>query len=401
MCGKDAKPKRTCACQKCGAELDAGLRGPLKKWCMMCRKTPPCRKIPTCRHCGVVTGLSLKRRWPITVCQDCKDEHAKARAKRYKSLERGCVRCGSRFIGAWARRLCDPCLTMKKTAATVACVECGTVFRKSRQGGNSKGLFCTNRCHGIHRRRVNGAEARMRQRQRFMRIAKHERAAMHRQRRMRQELEKIVAFVVKRALTPCRDCGCSLPLLRGYGVSGGWRLFRCDGCSQARRKSNAKTARKSRLQRLRDSGVSVNPKHGSRAKRRGLPRMYGKSVTLGAVGDRDGWVCQLCGSPVDRTQDRNHPHYPCIDHIVPLGHKGNRSHGHVLNNIQIAHRSCNSAKGCRIACPSLLDCSDPREHVRVNRIDQTIGDLRCRVGSVKNGPFRPEPHATSTRVSVG
>jgi hypothetical protein len=399
MCGKDAKPKRTCACQKCGAELDAGLRGPPKKWCMMCRKTPPCRKIPTCRHCGVVTGLSLKRRWPITVCQDCKDEHAKARAKRYKSLERGCVRCGSRFIGAWARRLCDPCLTMKKTAATVACVECGTVFRKSRQGGNSKGLFCTNRCHGIHRRRVNGAEARRMQRrtqrQRFSRIAQHERSAMYRQRRMRKELAKIVTFVVKRALTACRQCGGSMPLLKGYGVQGGASLEFCSrGCLNRSRSAAFKA-------KCRSEGLSVNNGHQSRCRRRGLPRMYGRCVSLKAVGERDRWVCQLCNKPTaGRSRDCG-PLSPCVDHIVPIGHPGNRSHGHVPNNIQIAHRVCNESKGCSIACPSLLDCIDPREHVRMNGINQTPQILRTGVVLPTNGPFRPEPHATSTRVSVG
>lgn len=347
-------------CGNCGQEFDAGSnKGPVPKRCYGCRKVSR-RKAPASTH-------------------------------------RTCVKCGESFLGRSYRTHCMPC----RAAKQVACIECGEVFRKSRQGGSSKGLFCTNRCRGIHRRRANGTEARRRQRQRFSRIAQHERSAMYRKRRMRKELEKIVTFVVKRALMPCRDCGCALPLLRGYGVSGGWRLPFCETCSSQRKCVNRRRSRIVGKQRMREAGISVSPRHQSRAKRMGLPRMYGKDVSLPVIAERDGWVCQLCMEPVDTAHGRNHTRAPSIDHIVPLGHPSNRTHGHTPNNLQLAHRSCNALKQCRVACVSLFDCIDPREHVRINRIDQRVSEKIYGVPSEKNGPFCPEPHATSARVFPG
>ncbi len=229
----------------------------------------------------------------------------------------------------------------------------------------------------------------MRQRQRFMRIAKHERAAMHRQRRMRKELEKIVTFVVKRALTVCMVCNGSLPLMRGYGKQGASHsLCICSKKCLARR-----------MKALRPRG---NRGHHRRARKNGLPARKGKSVGLVAVGERDGWLCQLCGQEIEsRKGSISDPMSPCIDHIVPLNFPGNTAHGHVESNVQIAHRKCNGAKGCSIACLSLLDCMDPREHLRRMGIDQSVAINVDRLGSDKNGPFGGKPHATSTRVSVG
>ena len=53
---------------------------------------------------------------------------------------------------------------------------------------------------------------------------------------------------------------------------------------------------------------------------------------------RDGWICQLCGKPVNRGEQS-------IDHIRPLSLGG----GHTKDNVQLAHRVCNSSKGNRVA----------------------------------------------------
>lgn len=59
--------------------------------------------------------------------------------------------------------------------------------------------------------------------------------------------------------------------------------------------------------------------------------------------DRDGWVCQLCGEPVDPELKRPNVMAPTIDHIVPLSLGGD----HTMENCQLAHLSCNSSKGNR------------------------------------------------------
>jgi hypothetical protein len=105
-----------------------------------------------------------------------------------------------------------------------------------------------------------------------------------------------------------------------------------------------------------------------RAKRRGLPRQY--SITLPKVAERDGWMCMLCGTPVDRSLHHSHPMAASLDHVVPLNLPANTKHGHVWNNVQLAHRHCNESKGCSVACWSLLESDSPRDAIRSRCIDQ-------------------------------
>jgi 5-methylcytosine-specific restriction endonuclease McrA len=54
------------------------------------------------------------------------------------------------------------------------------------------------------------------------------------------------------------------------------------------------------------------------------------------VFERDEGICGICGDPVDR--DDFH-----IDHVISLSKGGKHSYG----NVQVAHPSCNIAKGNR------------------------------------------------------
>lgn len=53
--------------------------------------------------------------------------------------------------------------------------------------------------------------------------------------------------------------------------------------------------------------------------------------------ERDGLTCGLCGGSVER--DDVH-----IDHILPVAHGGTDDPA----NLQVAHSSCNMAKGARV-----------------------------------------------------
>lgn len=59
------------------------------------------------------------------------------------------------------------------------------------------------------------------------------------------------------------------------------------------------------------------------------------------VFDADGWVCQLCGGPVDPDLRAPDQYSVSLDHIVPMEHGGD----HVRENVQTAHLTCNVAKG--------------------------------------------------------
>lgn len=60
------------------------------------------------------------------------------------------------------------------------------------------------------------------------------------------------------------------------------------------------------------------------------------------VYERDNWVCQLCGEPVDVTLPANHPLSATLDHIeckswvlVP---------DDTARNLRLAHMACNSSR---------------------------------------------------------
>lgn len=81
----------------------------------------------------------------------------------------------------------------------------------------------------------------------------------------------------------------------------------------------------------------------ARARRVGSRSVRG-SVGLRDVGDRDGWLCGLCGEPVDATLKVPNRWAPTVDHIVPLVLGGT----HDWDNVQLAHMTCNSSKGARV-----------------------------------------------------
>jgi hypothetical protein len=58
------------------------------------------------------------------------------------------------------------------------------------------------------------------------------------------------------------------------------------------------------------------------------------------IFERDGWICQICLAPIDRTVSHRHPMSATLDHIVPLSRCGT----HTRQNVQTAHRQCNSLK---------------------------------------------------------
>lgn len=55
--------------------------------------------------------------------------------------------------------------------------------------------------------------------------------------------------------------------------------------------------------------------------------------------------CGICGQPVDFSLKFPHPLSPCIDHIIPVDKGGHPSD---LQNLQLAHLTCNRAKSDKI-----------------------------------------------------
>lgn len=159
----------------------------------------------------------------------------------------------------------------------------------------------------------------------------------------------------------CRNCGCDFVSLRSVVCSASCRkaeaaaymraLYQatkklkpreerpCAVCQRlfASNRSNAKYC-----SRACSRKALGNHNHFERAKRHGVKRDY--SVTPIRVFERDGWKCQLCGTPTPASaKGRLKRNSPELDHVIPLSQGG----GHTWDNVQCACRACNAAKGAR------------------------------------------------------
>lgn len=56
-------------------------------------------------------------------------------------------------------------------------------------------------------------------------------------------------------------------------------------------------------------------------------------------------ICGICGKPVDFSFKYPHPLSPCIDHIIPIAKGGHPSD---IDNLQLAHWTCNRAKSDKL-----------------------------------------------------
>ena len=75
----------------------------------------------------------------------------------------------------------------------------------------------------------------------------------------------------------------------------------------------------------------------------------------GEAFERDGWVCGLCGDPVDPSLKYPDPRSKSLDHIVPIARGGEHSRG----NAQLAHLRCNIAKSDREVMPDGYSWASP------------------------------------------
>lgn len=62
------------------------------------------------------------------------------------------------------------------------------------------------------------------------------------------------------------------------------------------------------------------------------------------IAERDNWTCWLCGDTAWVTTwvaERPDPHYPSVDHVVPISLGGPDT----LENVRLAHYRCNVRRG--------------------------------------------------------
>ena len=87
----------------------------------------------------------------------------------------------------------------------------------------------------------------------------------------------------------------------------------------------------------------LNPdKRSARAHRYRARKLAAFVEDVGRIDvlERDGWVCHICGEPIDKELEFPHRLYGTLDHVVPLSKGGL----HCSDNVKAAHWICNSLK---------------------------------------------------------
>ena len=185
------------------------------------------------------------------------------------------------------------------------CEWCGSVFRTTR----SRARFCREEC----RRLREGADRRARN------------------------------------ATRCRvwvgDCAVCGRLFVSPGVGGVQKNRTCsDECFEIRHREQARLISERQCEEMPKRKRHPESYHLNDVRRQGA-EVSGEVFAREDVYERDGWVCQLCGKPVDRGLEWPDPFSASLDHVVPVSAGGE----HSLLNCQLAHLRCNQAKGARVA----------------------------------------------------
>lgn len=154
----------------------------------------------------------------------------------------------------------------------------------------------------------------------------------------------------------CESCGAdagSSPRRIGRCVrcrSDGVAPCSVDGCTRPVRARGVCSAHYKRDARA-DGRIVPEPwsdrRRANYARRRALKAgaAAGAPFTSAEVFERDGWLCGLCSQPVDSAVEYPDPASASLDHVVPLSRGGE----HSLENVQLAHLSCNVSKGAAVA----------------------------------------------------
>lgn len=197
----------------------------------------------------------------------------------------------------------------KDSPIRVKCSKCGGEFvRTFHHLTTHKPIICPG-CHKLERER---AAAKIEAEREHRREERKKRIELRKAETERKRLERLIPH-------PCPVCGTMTTRLK----------YCSDDC---RIKANNKSKESRRRVKIKNATID-------------------KDITVKGLFLRDCGVCAICGEPCDFndyivkdgfTVCGNN--YPSIDHIIPLAKGGQ----HSWDNVQLAHRLCNSIKHDRI-----------------------------------------------------
>lgn len=235
---------------------------------------------------------------------------------------------GFEYLGGFTRKDCF---------IKVKCKTCGEISKRSTQPFVDGKAVCAN-CK--HLASVEKRENEKKQKQ------------IERERREAEKLEanplSLSPYQLERQKVldiqhTCKICGKQYTI-RSYMKSINTKYVRDSGfCSAFCRDKAKHDARLRNSKKYKAQGKSWRCNGCARARKLGLP--FEEGITKKKLLKRDGDRCAICSLPLQMDGDFRAPLYWSVDHIIPLA-KGivNGRGGHTWDNVQLAHRQCNSAK---------------------------------------------------------
>lgn len=284
------------------------------------------------------------RRWCMAVVREkrgwrfvCAERSGRQRKIGVETIRRD---CGLESYHDWDEheelrlvrlRYCECCGRPKNTKTKSICWECARMWKRSSLSPQTCDL-CGKAYQG-HNRKYCGGECRQK--------AHHERLKMTTVERICKVCEmEFRTSKWKRSVCCSTECANAWRARR----QADWPVVEgeCMRCKEPfrRRVHYVKVEVQSRYcstQCLKRDQQAANLRGCRKRGRKDLRPL------LSTIGARDGWVCQLCGEPVDARIIAPDKRCASIDHIIPLSRGGTND----AVNLQLAHYGCNSRKGNR------------------------------------------------------
>lgn len=207
--------------------------------------------------------------------------------------------------------------TSRREKVTLRCKECGETFECLADSGRRYGIRCPA-CQSRKRKE--------RQAIKEVRAIVRQQAEIERKSRKAEAKER---FFNEPHI--CKECGQTFSY-RTYCMIEGVpedNISKVVFCSD-------------RCRRRHTSRLHGRGKHIRRAKKYGVE--CDRSITLEKLIEKKGLSCSICGLTCFYSGDSNADLYPSIDHIIPLSRGG----GHTWENVQVAHRICNTIKNDQV-----------------------------------------------------
>jgi 5-methylcytosine-specific restriction endonuclease McrA len=214
-----------------------------------------------------------------------------------------------------------------RTRPTLVCKGCGVEFLRRRRSAKDAQLYCSKPCYLRGRKRYASKAERKKAGKALEKAARRQRLGLD---QLRTCAACAAEFTPKnRSQIYCR-ASCKIPKRPNCT---------CKRCGKEFAPDYRDKRRQFCSERCRTAAYRPVGNDRLRAKRAGVA--YERIERL-AVFDRDGWHCQCCGvATPKRLKGTFGDRAPELDHRVPLALGG----PHTYENVQLACRKCNQAKG--------------------------------------------------------